>query len=164
VRWVLFCTTFRSSASLIPNEVTSAHYNPQSSPSFLSPIALHSTHSVIRRLVIVIMNRLIRTPRRRLIQVVPQIDVQLLPRANIPRRLIRAVHARNTPLQIVTAKRKRPVRVLRLGKRHAQAVVVDVARLADYAVEQLCRCTGRGYELHELAVDDLELTGCGVVP
>lgn len=109
------------------------------------------------------MNRLIRTPTRRLIEVVPQIHIQLLSRAHIPRALVRPVHARHTPLQVVAAKRKCAIRVLGLGKRHGKRHIVDGALLGDIRVEQLDGRAGCGYELHELAGYDLELAGGRVV-
>jgi hypothetical protein len=109
------------------------------------------------------MNRLIRTPRRRLIQIIPQIDIQLLLATHIPRTRIRPRHARHRPREPVALPRKFSVRVLGLRERHAQAVVVDVPRLADHGVEKLCGCAGRGHELHELSVDDLELARRRVV-
>lgn len=109
------------------------------------------------------MNRLIRTPSRRIIQIIPQIDIQLLSRTDIPRRLIRTTNTRDAPLQIITSKRKRAIRVLRLGKRHREREVVDDACLGDDGIEQFDGRAGGGHELHELAVDDLELAGgCGV--
>lgn len=44
---------------------------------------------VIRLAIIIIMNRLIRTPTRRLVQIVAQVDVQLLSGTHIPRASIR---------------------------------------------------------------------------
>jgi hypothetical protein len=109
------------------------------------------------------MNRLIRTPSGRLIQIIPQIDIQLLLATDIPRTRIRPAHARHGPREPVALPRKRAVRVLGLGERHAQAVVVDVPRLADHGVEQFLCGARRRHELYELPVDDLELArGCVV--
>lgn len=109
------------------------------------------------------MNRLIRTPGGSLIQVVAQIDIHLLPRAHIPRRLIRPVDARMAPLQIVAAPGELAVCVLGLGEGHGERVVVDGARFRDDGVEVLGWFAGARDELDELAVDDLELAGGGVV-
>jgi hypothetical protein len=109
------------------------------------------------------MNRLIRTPSGSLIQIIPQIDIQLLLATHIPRTRIRPAHACNRPREPVALPRKFPVRVLCLRERYAQAVVVNVPRLADHGVEKLCGGAGRGHELHELSVDDLELARRRVV-
>jgi hypothetical protein len=112
--------------------------------------------------IIVVVNRLIRTSCWSLIQIIPQIDIHLLSGTHIPRTRIRPRDTRNSPRQAIALPRKRAVRVLRLGERDAQAVVVDVARLANNGVEQLFGFAGRGDELHELARYDLELAGRGV--
>jgi hypothetical protein len=93
---------------------------PTSSPKSLPRVAPSSSsasspQSIVRRLVVVVVYRLIlsqsiphilyanhtyliRTSTRRPIQVVPQVDIHLLSRTNIPRTLVRPVHTRNTPL------------------------------------------------------------------
>jgi hypothetical protein len=117
---------------------------------------------VIRFRIIVIMNRLICTPRRRLIQVIPQVDIHFLSRTHIPRTRIRPLNTCFSPLQAVALPRKRTIRVLRLRESDAQAVVIDVARLADNGVEQFGGFAGCGDELDELAVYDLKLASGGV--
>lgn len=110
---------------------------------------------VVRRLIIVVMNRLIRAPRRGHVQVVPQVDVKLLTRAHVPSALVWPVHTRNTPLQIVATKSERSVCVLAFGERDGQRVIVDDACLADDGIEQLGGSARCGNELDELAIDDL---------
>lgn len=126
-------------------------------------LLFHSVPSVIRRLVIIVMNRLIRTACRRLIQIIPQVNIQLLFRTDIPSGAVRPRDAGNTPGQAIALPRKRTVSVLRSREGHGQGVVVDVAGLAHDGVQQLGRRAGRGHELHQLAVDDLELARARVV-
>lgn len=103
------------------------------------------------------MNRLVRTPRRRIVQVIPQIHVQLLARADVPRRLVRAIQPSHAPLQVVAAKCKRAVCVFRLGEADGERVAVDHFLGRNYGVEKFGRSARGGNELDELTVDDLEL-------
>jgi hypothetical protein len=112
---------------------------------------------VVRMTIIVVMNSLIRASRRSHIQIIPEINVQSLARTDIPSRHIRSVHTSNTPLQIVTAKLERAVRVLRFAERNTQAVVIDRPRLAHYSIEQLYWFSGCTDKLNQLPVHDLEL-------
>lgn len=105
------------------------------------------------------MNRLIRTPTRSPIRIIPQIDIQPLPRTYIPRTLIRPIHPSNTPLQIIAAKCKRAVGVFALGECYGERHVVDDAGFVYNGVEQFDRVAGGGNELDELARDNLELAG-----
>ena len=117
----------------------------------------------IRSLVVVIVNRLVRTPTRRTVQVVSEIDIQLLPRAHIPRTQIRPRHPGYAPLQIIASPLERPIRVLLSAPRHRQTKIVQLPRLAHDCVQQLRRLPWPADELHELPVDDLQLSGRGVV-
>lgn len=91
----------------------------------------YSPFLVVRLTIVVIVNRLIRTPSRSLIQVVPQIDEKLLVCTNVPGTRIRPGDAGSRPLQPVTLPCKRAIRVLGLGEGDAQAVIVDIPSLAD---------------------------------
>ena len=118
---------------------------------------------VVRRLIVIIMHSLISASTRRLIQVIPQIDIQLLPSAHIPRTPIRSIDARNAPLKIIATPRKRTVRVLALREADSERHAVDGTLLGYHSVKKLDRLAGRGDELNQLAADDLELTCCFVV-
>jgi len=103
---------------------------------------------VVRSLIVIIMHSLISAPTRRLIQVISQIDIQLLPRAHIPRTLIRSIDARNTPLKIISTPRKRTIRVLTLREADSKRHAVDGALLGYHGVKKLDRFTGCGNELN----------------
>jgi len=95
------------------------------------------------------MNRLVRTPRRRLIHIITQVYVHLLPRTYKPRARIWPRNPTYTPLQIIAPKLERPIRVLALGKAHRKRHVVDNARLTHNGVQELLRLlAGPGDELH----------------
>jgi hypothetical protein len=128
---------------------------------FLS--AFFQPHLVIRRLIIIVMNRLIRTPGGRLIHIIPQVDIHLLPRTHKPRARVRPRKPTNTPLQVIPSKLERPIRILSLRKAHRKRHVIDDARLIHHAVQELLWLLARpGYELHQLAGHDLELARGGV--
>jgi hypothetical protein len=90
------------------------------------------------------MHGLIGTSTRRLVQVIAQINIQLLPCAHIPSTLVRSVHARNTPLEIISTPCKSAVCVLALGKADSERHAVDGALLGYYGVEELDGFAGRG--------------------
>lgn len=110
------------------------------------------------------MDCLIRATTWGLIQVVAQVDIQLLARANVPRACIRSRNSRSGPRQPITLPRKLSVRVLRFRKSNAQAVIVNVPSLADNAVQQLHGLTRRGYKLDQLSIHNLELPCFCVIP
>lgn len=109
------------------------------------------------------MNRLIRAPSWRLVQVVPQIDVQFLPCTNVPRTRIWPRYTGSSPRQTIALPCKLSVCVLRLAERDRERVVVDVARFAHDAVQQFCGLAWCRHELDELTVDNLELPCRSVV-
>lgn len=109
------------------------------------------------------MNCLICTPTRRLIQVIAQVNIQLLACTYVPRALVRPCDIRASPLQVVAAPCKRAVRVLGLGKGDGEGHVVDDTLGGHVGIEEFDGGAGCRYELHELAGDDLELAGGGVV-
>jgi hypothetical protein len=110
-----------------------------------------STLLVIGLAIVIIVDCLIRTSRRGLIQIVPEIDIQLLTRAHIPRTRIRPRDTCNSPSQAIALPRERAISVFRLGERDTQAVVVDIARLTHDGVEELFSFARCGNKLNELA-------------
>ena len=67
---------------------------------------------IIRCLIVIIMNGLIRTSSWRLIQVVPQVDIHQLVLAHIPSAYVRPLDAGNRPGESITLPREGSVRVL----------------------------------------------------
>jgi len=103
------------------------------------------------------MNRLIRTPRRRHIIIIPQIDKKLLIRTNQPSTQIRPLNIRRAPLHSITTKHKRPIRILRRIKRHRQ-LHCRRGILFHIRIQE----TPASNQLDKLSGNDLELAGCGV--
>jgi hypothetical protein len=82
-------------------------YTPSSDPS------LYSSRLVIRLTIVIVMDRLIRTYRRRLIQVIAQVNVQF-PTTYVPRTRIRPCNTGSGPCQSIALECEGTIRVLGL--------------------------------------------------
>jgi len=104
------------------------------------------------------MDCLISTVAWSQIVVVPQVDKQLLIRANIPSRWVWPSNARNSPLNSITRPRESAIRVLRRLERHSQGHDSGVRLHFNIGIK-----LAPGDQLDELPVDDVELAGASVV-
>lgn len=107
--------------------------------------------------IIIIMNRLIRTSRRRHIAISPQINPKRLISTHQPRTQILPLDIRVAPLHRITTKRKRAIRILLRAKRNAQFIHCRVCLGLYICIEQAA-----GDQLYKLTGHDLELP-CGRV-
>ena len=102
---------------------------------------------------------LIHTPRRRPIQIRPQIDPQTLVLAHIPRRDILPLDTLRTPSERIALVRERAERVLDGRESHGQVRGASTRRLAHTSIQFGALGVD---QLDQLAVYDLELPGgCG---
>lgn len=151
LRGLHFCISRLIPHSIPPGYPSSSKQNPD------------TYQSVIRRLVIVIMNRRIRTPTRRLIQIIPQIDIHLLSRTHIPSTRIRPRDPTHSPLQSIPRERECTIGILLRAETHRQTITIDDFLGIHDSVQKLGRFARCANKFHELARYDLELAGGGVV-
>jgi hypothetical protein len=121
------------------------------------------THLIIRRFVIVVVNRLVSASTRRLVRIVAKIDVHMLPGADKPRTWIWAGYVGGAPLQVVASELESSIGVLLGCKTDRKGRIVDAPRRGDCRIKQLHGFARCGDQLHKLPVLDLKLTCCRVV-
>jgi hypothetical protein len=98
----------------------SVRLSAKSSPSSVRLPSQRKPEADLKKTEIEKTHRLIRTPRRRPIQIRSQINIQILVLAHIPSSNILPLHPRRTPRKRIPLKRKSPKRVLRTRETHWQ--------------------------------------------
>jgi len=104
---------------------------------------------------IIIMDRLVCAPLRRVISISPQINPQTLPLTDQPRTQIRSTNTTHTPLHRISTERKRAICILRCAECQSQFGGGGIGRRLHVGVKECGGCD----KFYELPGDDLELSG-----